>query len=129
MKKINDDNPMFNMLFYPEREEILADTLKCGIDMIQKRYGIDNRIFQLLRETNDDKIRKFAVLFILAWEKPLADGIAEHQPDKNHYHAFLTKMLQWVDHFCLRNYSDVNIDATVEEFVRIAKFEWTMGPL
>ena len=130
MEKKSEDNPIFNILFYPEREDVLKETLQCAIELVRKRYKIDSRIFELLLQIDDDEtVRKFAVIFIIVWEAQLANGIAECYQDQNRFKGFTSKMLQWVDHFCFRNYSDVNIIETIEEFVRLAKLEWAMGPL
>mgnify|MGYP000844840139 CR=1 FL=1 len=144
-------DPMYRILFAPETIEenvcFIDKLLELAIVYIQKRYGpklmegkVINRVFTLLLSNDDEtiatdyKIKQFALLFIMQYEREFADRIAEWYTEgglfenegPNQFRRFMCKMEEYMDKTLNFAYHKSNIVGTINEFTREAAKEYIM---
>lgn len=129
-KKYERDDPVFTLLYYPERE--MDEFLDTAIKVVQKRYGerihtrtISRAIFDQLQRIPDNTVRLFALIFMMQWETSLSTGIS----DTPHFRAWLARIDRFIDMTVQFKYNKFNVIEIVENFVEAAKLEYVMGPL
>jgi len=136
-----EGDPMFSILFYPET--CVDKLLNMAIMYIQKRYGtrlmegkVISRVFTLAlsSDIDDYKIKQFALIFIMQYEREFADTIAESYTNEglfgeegvNQFRRFMCKMEEYIDKTLNFAYHKSNIVGTINEFIKEASKEYTM---
>ena len=129
------NNKCFQLLFYPEKDNYLKEFIEGSIEIIEKKYNIDNppikRIFGLLLTIPDNDARHFMFFFVLYWEDKIARALEETletTEEKQHFRKFVNKMSEYINKTTKFPYDKNNIIEIVNEFVKSAKLEYPMGP-
>ena len=146
-------DPMYRILFYPETidesdgRRYIDKLLELGIMYIQKKYGprlmekkVIRRVFALIQSNDDEtistdyRIKQFALLFIMQYEREFANTIAELYTDEglfgnegqNQFRRFMCKMEEYIDMTLNFAYHKSNIVGTINEFTKEASKEYIM---
>ena len=78
---------MFEMLFYPQHSELTQKLMDACTRAVTQRYALQGErdvqdVFKFLRETKDQRFRKVALLFFVAWERQISDSVcASYGPE------------------------------------------------
>ncbi len=131
-------DPMYSILFFPERENLLLELIKLGIAIIHKRYSIveKHRVFGLLETIADNDIRLYTALVWIYKERSFMKAIEDRYDHKgifgvgdvNHFHSFVGMIGKFVDQTDQFHYDPTNIMEIVEKFVIAARVQYMVGP-
>ncbi len=138
-----EHDPMYTMLFFPDRERLLFTFTEVAISVIQKRYGKQimedktiSRIFGLLLSINDNEPRLLFILFAIYWERNIAKAIEEafdgkglfEEQDRHHFQLFISKMGEFVEKTIKFKYDKHNAIEIIDNYNSASRIEYVMGP-
>lgn len=125
-------DPLYHLLYFPERDEFSAIFLDKCIALLHKKYGptvtqddLIQHVFELLHKIDDHDARIVAILCILAWEQEVANVVLESlQPQQSlhgsmttlHYRKFRAWLSQVVPQLIQRPFNENNVIQEISLF-------------
>lgn len=136
-KRRCEQDPCYNLFFFPETDNFLSQLLHFSIQIIEKKYGPrlcqDAHIayaFSLLKRIDSDTtVRIFALMFMIRWESGIVKALESgYKKDTTLFKKFVMRLHEFVENTLRYPYDKHNIIDIVNGFEQTCRLEYIMGP-